>query len=147
MLNRLIPSVAERNLPESQCGFHRNCSTTDMTFTVRQIQEKCTEQNMCFYAVFIDLTKAFDTVNREVLWVILGKLGCPTKFTTLIRLPHDDMTGEVLLDGESSERFDISNGVKQGCMLAPVYHTSDPSCHQRSGSGHLHPLPSRWVTI
>ena len=41
MLNRLIPLVAEKNLPESQCGFRRNRSTTDMIFTVRQIQEKC----------------------------------------------------------------------------------------------------------
>ncbi|XP_068716868.1 uncharacterized protein [Montipora capricornis] len=30
------------------------------------------------------------------------------------------MTGEVLSYGESSERFDISNGVKQRCVLAPV---------------------------
>ena len=75
---------------------------------------------MYFYAVFIDLTKAFDTVNGEALWVILAKLGCPAKFTILIRLLHDDMTLDVLSAGESSERFDISNGVKQGCVLAPV---------------------------
>ena len=96
LLNRLIPSVAEKNLPESQCGFCRNRSTTDMIFTVRQIQAKCTEQNMCLYAVFVDLTKAFDTVDREALWAILGKFGCRVKFTTLIRLT--DMTGEVLSD-------------------------------------------------
>ena len=75
---------------------------------------------MCLHAVFVDLTKALDTVNREALWAILRKLGCPAKFTTLIRLLHDDMTGEVLSDREPSERFDISNGAKQGCVLAPV---------------------------
>ena len=100
MLNRLIPSVAAKNLPESQCGFRRNRSTADMIFTVRQIQEKCTEQNMWLYAVFVDLTKAFDTVNREALWAILRKLSYPAKFTTLIRLLHDDMTGEELSDRE-----------------------------------------------
>ena len=120
ILNRLISSVAEKNLPESQCGFRPKRSTVDMVFTVRQVQEKCHEQNMNFYSVFIDLTKAFDTVNREALWIILRKLGCPAKFTTLIRLFHDDMTGEVLSDGEPSESFCISNGVKQGCVLAPV---------------------------
>ena len=30
------------------------------------------------------------------------------------------MTGEVLSGGEPSDRFNISNGVKQGCVLAPV---------------------------
>ena len=120
MLNRVIPSIAEKNLPESQCGFRRNRSTVDMVFAVRQIQEKCIEQNMSLYVVFIDLTKAFDTVNREALWVILGKLGCPAKFVKLIQQFHDDMTGEVIVDGEPSERFGITNGVKQGCVLAPV---------------------------
>jgi hypothetical protein len=83
-----------------------------MIFAVKQIQEKCLWQNMSLYSIFIDLTKAFDTVNREALWVILRKLGCPEKFTSLIRLFHDDMTGEVLSDGELSENFKISYGVK-----------------------------------
>ena len=52
--------------------------------------------------------------------MILSKLGCPTKFVNLIRLIHDDLTGQVLSDGEASEPFSISNGVKQGCVLAPV---------------------------
>ena len=130
MLNRVIPSIAEKNLPESQCGFRHNRSTVDMVFAVRQIQEKCIKQNMSLYAIFIDLTKAFDTVNREALWVILGKLGCPAKCVKLIQQFHDDMTGEVIVDGEPSERFGITNGVKQGCVLAPVLSTcSLPRCY------------------
>ena len=46
MLNRLILHISEKNLPESQCGFRSNRSTIDMVFTIRQIQEKCREQNM-----------------------------------------------------------------------------------------------------
>ena len=38
----------------------------------------------------------------------------------LIRLFHDQMTGMVLSGGEASETFEISNGVKQGCVLAPI---------------------------
>ncbi|XP_047490690.1 uncharacterized protein LOC125040189 [Penaeus chinensis] len=55
------------NLPESQCDFRRNRSTVGMVFAIRQIQEKCIEQNIGLYAVFIDLTKAFNTVNRDAL--------------------------------------------------------------------------------
>lgn len=120
LLNRLLASISEPNLPESQCGFRPDRSPIDMVFTVRQVQEKCLEQNLHLYTVFIDLTKAFDTVNREALWIILGKLGCPKKFVKLIQLLHDNMTGEVLSGGEPSDRFNISNGVKQGCVLAPV---------------------------
>jgi hypothetical protein len=120
LLNRLINSVSEHNLPEAQCGFRPGRSTTDMVFAVHQVQEKCIEQQMDLYAVFIDLTKAFDTVNISALWTILMKLGCPRKFTTLIRLFHDDMTGQVLPNGDFTNPFNISNGVKQGCVLAPV---------------------------
>ena len=68
ILNRLITNISEENLPETPCGFRPNRSTTDMIFSVRQVQEKCIEQNMDVVAVSIDLTKAFDTVNREALW-------------------------------------------------------------------------------
>ena len=37
------------------------------------------------YAVFVDLTKAFDTVNRSALWKILRKIGCPNKLVDIIR--------------------------------------------------------------
>lgn len=104
-LNKLITGISEDYLPEFQCDFHPSQSTTDMIFVVRQVQEKCIKQNMNLYAVFIDLTKVFDTVNREALWIILGKLGCPRKFMNLIWLFHEDMTGEVLSNGETSETF------------------------------------------
>ena len=120
ILNRLITNISEENLPKAQCGFRPNRSTTDMIFSVRQVQEKCIEQKLDLVAVFIDLTKAFDAVNREVLWAILSKIGCSTKFMNLIRQFYDDMTGQVLSDGEASEPFSISNGIKQGCVLAPV---------------------------
>ena len=76
LLNRLIENISEDNLPEAQCGFRPGRSTIDMVFTVRQIQEKCSEQQMDLYAV--------------------------------------------LSNGEHSSTFAISNGVKQGCVLAPV---------------------------
>ena len=51
--------------------------TIDMTFTARQLQEKCEEQNVDLYMTFVDLTKAFDTVSRDGLWKIMAKFGCP----------------------------------------------------------------------
>ena len=67
LLNRLIPTIVQENTPESQCGFRSNRGTIEMTFVLRQIQEKCREQNMGLYAAFVDLTKAFDTVSRDGL--------------------------------------------------------------------------------
>ena len=41
LLNRLIPTIAQENTPESQCGFRSNRGMTDMIFMQRQIQTKC----------------------------------------------------------------------------------------------------------
>ena len=107
-------------LPESQCGFRKERGTIDMVFAARQLQEKCQEQNVDLYSTYVDLTKAFDTVSREGLWRIMAKYGCPPKFITIVRLLHDGMMARVQDDGNSSEPFLVSNGVKQGCVLAPT---------------------------
>jgi len=66
ILNRLTKHVTENNIfPESQCGFRSGRSTMDMIFTARQFQEKCREQQRELYVAFIDLTKAFDSVDRS----------------------------------------------------------------------------------
>ena len=53
-------------------------------FSARHIQEKCREQGQELYIVFIDFTKAFDSVNRDGLWQVMKKFGCPGKFIS----PH-----------------------------------------------------------
>ena len=45
ILNRLI-TISEKCLPEAQCGFRPERSTTGMIFVMRKVQEKCIEQNM-----------------------------------------------------------------------------------------------------
>ena len=59
LLNRLIPTMAQENTPESQCGSRSNRGTGDMIFVLRQIPEKCREENMGLYAAFVDLIKGF----------------------------------------------------------------------------------------
>ncbi|XP_066282992.1 uncharacterized protein [Branchiostoma lanceolatum] len=115
-----LQRLAERVYPESQCGFRANRSTIDMIFSLRQLQEKCREQNMPLYIAFIDLTKAFDMVSRDGLFKILPKIGCPPKLQSLIESFHTNMKGTVLYSGNLSEPFDIRGGVKQGCVMAPT---------------------------
>ena len=89
-----------------------------MIFTARELQETCQEQNVDLYMTFVDLTKAFDTVNREGLWKIMTKFGRPAKFTAMVRQLHDCMLARIQNDGEFSGLFPLTNGVKQGCVLA-----------------------------
>jgi len=119
LLNRL-KTLADRVYPESQCGFRAGRSTTDMIFSLRQLQEKSREQGQPLYMLFIDLTKAFDLVSRKGLFELLKKIGCPPKLSSMVVSFHTDMKGTVLFDGSCSDSFSIKSGVKQGCVLAPT---------------------------
>lgn len=120
LLNRLSKHVTPEIVPESQCGFRPNRSTIDMIFSLRQLQEKCIEQDQPLYVVFVDFTKAFDTVGRTGLWQLLRKYGCPDKFTSMIESLHTGMKAKVSDGVETSDAFEVTNGVKQGCVLAPT---------------------------
>lgn len=119
LLNRLLP-LSEDILPETQYGFRPNRGTCEAIFSVRQLQEKSREQGQPLYLCFVDLEKAFDSVPREALWLVLAKLGCTDKFVRIVRLLHDDMRCCVRAQSEDSEFFSVSCGVKQGCVLAPT---------------------------
>ena len=120
LLNRLTEDICPNIIPESQNGFRSGRGTVDMIFSLRQIQEKCIEQQNPLYQVFVDLTKAFDTVNREALLKILAKIGCSSAFVNMFKELHRNMKARVTFSGQLSGEIAIDNGVKQGDIPAPT---------------------------
>ncbi|VDM00009.1 unnamed protein product [Schistocephalus solidus] len=90
-----------------------------MILAARQLQEKCQEMQTRLYTTFVDLKKAFDTVNHDGLWKVMQKFSCPERFTHMVHQLHDGMTARVIDNGTASEAFAVNSGVKQGCVLAP----------------------------
>ena len=113
-----------------------------MIFSARQVQEKCREQGCDVYLACIDLTKAFDSVNRDALLACLARLGCPSKFVNITRQLHEGMKVCVLYDGEQSGSFNINTGVKQGCVIAPtlfsIFLAAPAAVDQAKGVGIIH---------
>ena len=145
VLNRMTEQLINSIYPESQCGFRPGRGTTNMIFAVRQIQEKCREQNQDLYMVFVDLTKAFNTVNHDGLWKILHKLGCPEKFVSLIRSFHEGMLARVQECGESSDPFPVTNGTTDLILHRVLPHAPRriPGFRQRR----VHPVQVRWRIV
>ena len=63
-------------LPEEQSGFRPNRSTTDM-FVIRRLQELARKKQIPLYVCFIDLTKAYDSVDRTLFRTVLARFGVP----------------------------------------------------------------------
>ena len=62
---------------ETQAAFRRHRSRRDMIFIVRLIQTSFQEKNVPLFMAFIDIVKAYDSVQRDLIWKILRKLGFP----------------------------------------------------------------------
>ena len=69
LLSRL--NALEVLLPETQNGFRSNRSTIDASFAVKLLQEKAVEHSSGLHIAFIDLQKAFDSVNRDMFFQVL----------------------------------------------------------------------------
>ena len=52
-------------LPGEQSGFRPKRSTTEMMFVSRRLQELARKKRIPLYVCFIDLTKAYDSVDRN----------------------------------------------------------------------------------
>ena len=129
LLNRLSTHLTPEVVPETQCGFRGNRSTVDMIFCLRQLQEKCIEQDRPLYMVFVDFSKAFDTVGRTGLWQLLKKYGCPEKFTTMIEALHTGMMATVNVgEGKSRNRSGSQMGSSKAVYWRP---RSFPSSYQQ----------------
>ena len=84
----------------------------DMIFAAREIQEKCKEQNMDIYDLFVDLTKAF-TYNVSS-WAIENPSEEFRKLVNIIRWFYEVMKAR-LVNGCKNDEFSVTNEVKQGC--------------------------------
>ena len=63
---------------------------------------------------FIALQKAYDSVDRELLRVVLARFGVPEKMLTVFRHFHEGMRARVCTDdGGHSEWFDVTQGLRQ----------------------------------
>ena len=71
-------------LPEEQCGFRPDRSTTDMMLVVRRLQEIGRKAGVALFMCFIDLQKAYDTVDRTLLWQVLTRIGVPPQMIAVI---------------------------------------------------------------
>jgi len=68
----------------------------------------------------LDFKKPYDSVRREILYKILLEFGIPRKFVMLIKMSLTETYSRVRVGKNVSDRFPITNGLKQGDALSPL---------------------------
>jgi Reverse transcriptase (RNA-dependent DNA polymerase) len=106
-------------LDQNQAGFRANYSTIDHIFTLNSIIMRYRSKRQKVYCAFIDFCKAFDSVNRNVLYYKLSREGVSSKFIRLLKSMYSQT--RACVKGLENELFDITAGVQQGAPLSPSF--------------------------
>ena len=116
--NRIEPKI-DIILRKNQNGFRRNRSTTSQILTIRRILEGVRAKNLQATLIFVDFTKAFDSIHRGKMEQILLAYGIPKETVAAITILYRNTKVKVRSPDGDTEYFDIVAGVLQGDTLAP----------------------------
>jgi len=120
ILNRLKPALGDI-IPANQFGFTAKCGTQDAILISRLLGIDATKRHPGLVRGYIDLTKAYDKVNRAVLWKILRLLGVPEELVVVIIAFHERAQAVLQLNGELFQTLiPLNRGLKQGSVLSPI---------------------------
>ena len=106
-------------LSDVQAGFRKGRTTKDQIANIHWIIEKAREfqKNICFCS--IDYSKAFDRIDHNKLQKILQEMGITDHLTCLLRNLYAGQEATVSVVYGTTDWFQISKGVRQGCILSP----------------------------
>lgn len=109
-----------RYISKNQFGFQRKISTSDaVTNLTEQIYQNLDNKDHTI-AIFLDLKKAFDTVNHDILLRKLNTYGVRGAQLDWFRSFLQDRTHCVKIDDIKSDYKTVNIGVPQGSILGPL---------------------------
>ena len=109
-------------MSESQSGFREGRGTRDATCQRRLLAERMISKSR---KIFVDYKKAVDKLNRDKLVQILTKYDVPSEEIRLILNLYCSQATQIRGRSEDSRSFKVEKGVRQGCVLSPLFFNKD----------------------
>lgn len=110
-------------IPEEQAGFKSGRSCLDQIFTITTVlQSKIRLTGNAISCIFIDFSRAFDSVPHSLLWKKLFKLEISGKTIRTVKSIYEEAKILLRVDGNLSREFEITEGVLQGDKLSPTLY-------------------------
>ena len=120
MVERIQQKLTQE-IPENQATYKKRRGTRDMLVSLQVISEKILSIGQKEYIVFIDYSKAFDSVSHSKLFNILLKIGFPRHIVALIKSLYDEQVGIIKWDGKIPQSSLFSRECDKGVSFP---HTS-----------------------
>lgn len=107
-------------LHNNQCGFVNGKSTTEAIQSLRIMSERYQSVKKNLHMLFIDFEKAFDRVQRDLIYEALCAHGVPEIYVRTIEDMYTGVRTQIRYSAGISEDFAIDIGVHQGSVLSPL---------------------------
>ncbi|GKF45884.1 retrovirus-related pol polyprotein LINE-1, partial [Tanacetum coccineum] len=126
---KLWERVIERRLRrgtrvlENQFGFMSGRSKTEAIYLLRSLMEKYRERQRDLYMAFLDLEKAYDSVQRELVWRTLIDKGTPKRYSRVIKDVYEGAKTRVRTTVGNTMFFSMEVGLHQGSAISPYLFT------------------------
>ena len=112
----------ESQLKGTQYGFRSGVGCNDAIYMAKQLQEISSIAQRSMYICFIDLTAAFDHVNRNLLFKSIRNRLATNQVSTNIDLLenlYNATTSYIQNDNPTTDSFPTTSGVRQGVWKVP----------------------------
>ncbi|XP_072025104.1 uncharacterized protein [Amphiura filiformis] len=122
LISKVISSFLDDNdiLTEIQGGFRKDHRCEDHILTVKSITATRLAEGKNTYMAFLDFRKAFDTVWRDKLLLTAWNIGIRGRVWKILSNLYNNVQSKVKFGDIETDFFDVSDGVKQGCVLSPI---------------------------
>ena len=122
MLGRLEKRIQESNpISCNQIGFTKGHRTADHIFVMKTIVDKIVRvERKRLFVAFIDFRKAYDRINRDLLFLKLQKSGIRGTFYRNIKAMYNSILYRVKVKGGTLDPITSRLGLKQGGVLSPL---------------------------
>lgn len=121
LYNRIFGFLYERDFfHPRQFGFLPSSNTTSAALSASHVMTKSIESGDYVMAVFIDVSKAFDCVNHEILLEKLERGGITGRFHDVLAAYLFNRRLEMHHDGFRSRQGIVAHGVPQGSRLSTL---------------------------
>ena len=112
ILNSRLSSWSETNgkLVDEQNGFRKSRSTIDHVSTLTYIIDTRKKNKLSTYCAFIDFRKAYDCINRNLLWSKLGNIGIGGKLLVAIKSLYASVSSCVRVNNLTTDWFSVTCG-------------------------------------